>query len=140
MDAERFAQLISAYGAAPDRWPEGEREAALAFMAADRPRAERLLFEARMIDAALDASPAAQPSQALRAAILAAAPPPRPERRSLFGWTGVPGWAAGAGLAAACAVGVLTGVVAVESLSAESPDTLIAQAYETPADVTEILG
>jgi len=140
MDAERFEQLAAAYGGAPERWPEAERDAALAFMAADRTAAERILFEARLIDAALDASPQPQVSQALRDRILADAPRPRTERKLGFEWFGLRGWAAGAAMAAACAVGVVTGAFTVQQMAAHDADSLIAQAAEAPLEAEEYLG
>jgi hypothetical protein len=127
MDAERFAALTAAYGGEPQRWPQAERAGAAAFMAADRTLAERILFEARMIDALLDASPAPRASHALREAILASAPQPRPERRPLFDFGR---WAvAGAALACACVVGVMAGAGAVQRVTADSQaDAIIADA------------
>lgn len=139
MNAERFETLTSAYGADLRRWPAAERDAALAYMAADKVRAERILFEARQVDAALDASPAPQVSHALRDAILAAAPPPRPERRPLFDFSR---WAiAGAALACACVVGVMAGAGAVQRITADAQaDALIADVADLPVDEQEILG
>lgn len=139
MNTERFENLIAAYGAEPARWPAGEREAALAFVAADRAQAERLLFEARMIDAMLDASPSAAVPHALRDRILAMAPRERPERRVHLGFSG---WfKAGAGLAAACAVGAVAGSLTISQLAGEAQaDTILAQASDLPLDAQEILG
>lgn len=138
MNTERFETLIAAYGAEPSRWPERERASALAFMARDKAVAERLLFEARMIDAALDASPAPQVSHELRQRVLAMAPRERPARQNVFGL----GWMkAGAGLLAACAVGVAAGSVTMERLAgAAQTETILAQASELPLDEQEILG
>ena len=139
MNAERFEILTSAYGADLRRWPAAERDAALAFMAADKLRAERILFEARQVDAALDASPAPQVSHALREAILAAAPQPRPERRPVLDFGR---WAiAGAALACACVVGVMAGAGAVQRVTADAQaDALIADGADLPVDELEILG
>ncbi len=52
MTKDRFTAILAAYGANPARWPEAEREAALAFLAAN-PRAVRLA-EAAQTDAWLD--------------------------------------------------------------------------------------
>ncbi|HYE43681.1 MAG TPA: hypothetical protein VEA15_09845 [Caulobacteraceae bacterium] len=139
MNTERFETLIAAYGAEPSRWPAAERDAAMAFMASDRAAAERLLFEARMIDAALDASPTPQVSHALRESILAAAPRPRPVRSGGFGW---PAWLrAGAGLVAACAVGAAAGGLTITQLAgAAQADSILAQASDLPVDEQEFLG
>jgi hypothetical protein len=123
MDAHRFEQLASAYGADFRRWPVAEREAAAAFAAAHRTESERLLFDARMIDVALDAVGAAQPTYELRQQVIATAPPPRPRRLRANGWF----WIPSAGAAAACAAGVLVGVLAMDRASAtNSADTVIA--------------
>lgn len=99
MEQERFEQLIAAYGADPARWPAAERAAA------QRRAAERDLGDERALDALLDAYRVEGPSAALRQRVLAAAPGPRRAFRPtrLF-------WLSGAGLAAACAAGVLLGV------------------------------
>ena len=139
MNAERFETLTSAYGADLRRWPAAERDAALAFMAADKLQAGRILFEARQVDAALDASPTAEVSHALREAILAAAPQPRPEPKRFFDFSR---WAvAGAALACACVVGIVAGAGAVERITADAQaDALIADVADLPVDEQEILG
>jgi hypothetical protein len=70
---ERLRQLLEAYGADAERWPAGERDAALASLArSPEMRAEHAA--AARLDRVLDLAPAAQPSPALVAAVLAAAP------------------------------------------------------------------
>ncbi|MDX2275352.1 MAG: hypothetical protein NW206_07855 [Hyphomonadaceae bacterium] len=59
MNAERFKAIVEAYGADEKRWPEAERSAAMAFAA--RPEAQKLLAEARALDALLDASEDTEP-------------------------------------------------------------------------------
>ncbi len=139
MNAERFETLTSAYGADLRRWPAAERDAAVGFVAADKVRAERILFEARQVDAALDASLAPRISHALRDAILAGAPQPRPERKPFFDFGR---WVvAGAALACACVVGVLAGAGAVQRITADAQaDALIADVADLPVDEQEILG
>jgi len=140
MDAERFETLTAAYGADPRRWPSAERARADAFMAADKARAERILFEARLVDAALDASPTPQVSHALREAILASAPQPRAERKPFFDFSR---WAmAGAALACALVVGVMAGAGAVQRVTADAQaDALIADVDNNVAmDDQEFLG
>jgi len=104
MNPSRFEALISAYGAEPARWPAAEREMALAFLSA-QPDAGAMAEAERTLDDALDAWKPQFPTMALRNAILAASPPFRrgvgPNWRTL--------WLSGAGLAAACAVGVVVG-------------------------------
>jgi hypothetical protein len=84
MTQERFQQLTDSYGAEPKRWPAAERAAAQAFAEAQPEQARAALFAARMIDAALDMSPAIEVRPALRNAILATAPKPRPRRKGAW--------------------------------------------------------
>lgn len=74
MNRERFEQVLAAYGADPQRWPEGERGALEAYAAANADAAA-LLVEAREIDALLDVTrePLA-PNPQLASRILNAAP------------------------------------------------------------------
>lgn len=76
MTPKRLKQMLAAYGAQPRRWPEAEREAALALLAGSD-EARRLLEEARAIDRLLDVVPA--PEAALDAASLAARLTERPQ-------------------------------------------------------------
>jgi len=76
---ERLGELLDAYGAAAERWPDTEREAArrlIAQSAAARARWE----EAADLDRLLDAVPAEAPSSSLAARVIAAAPRRRPAR------------------------------------------------------------
>ncbi|MGE4291525.1 MAG: hypothetical protein AB7E32_04870 [Desulfovibrio sp.] len=70
MDGNRFKRILDAYGANPRRWPETERDAALAYMRTS-PEAEALRERAMDLDLLLDAVPAAQPSEVLRRGVLA---------------------------------------------------------------------
>lgn len=70
---ERFAGIVDAYGASPERWPHDERAAAEALAAASA-EARALLIEASALDRALDAAPAEAPSAALVERLLAARP------------------------------------------------------------------
>lgn len=142
MDAERFRDLAAAYGADPRRWPPDERAAARAFLAADR-RAERLLFEARLLDAALDASAAPPASAALRDRVIADAAraglTPRPQRR--VGGFSPLAWLSGAGWAAAGAAGVAIGLSSGAALSRDLQAEAVLEHASAPAlDDMEILG
>jgi hypothetical protein len=101
MTLERLRTLLDAYGAAPERWPAGERAAAEALLARS-PEAQRWQAASRRLDALLDAAPpprAASPDLARR--ILAATPrrpAPRVPRVARALATLVP-FAAAAGLA-----------------------------------------
>lgn len=146
MDAERFEILAAAYGGDPRRWPVAEREAALAYQNAEGVGAERILFEARQLDAALDASPPAQVSHALRNAVLASAPEPLAERKAA-------GWLSGAlfgefgrglmvaSLSAAAVLGVAAGATVTQKVISEAQaDAIIAEAGAPTLDEQEILG
>ena len=124
MDANRFEHLASAYGADFKRWPQAERATAQVFAAQNRTECERMLFDARMVDVALDAVAVAQPTHALRQQVIALAPKPRPRRLSSNPWF----WIPSAGLAAACAAGVLVGVMAMDraSTATTADNTVIA--------------
>lgn len=98
MTEQRFQQILSAYGANPERWPAAERDAAQAYAAAHR---ERLAL-ALALEAGLDdwLGPAErQPSELL-------------ERRILRRLDRMPGWnwrAPAAAAAAALVIGVMLG-------------------------------
>lgn len=53
MNLHRFKQILDAYGANPNRWPEEERESALAF-STNNQQACQLMLEYKMLDEALD--------------------------------------------------------------------------------------
>jgi hypothetical protein len=76
MTNDRFKELLDAYGADPARWPQSEREAALAF-AKSSDEARRLLDEAAALDRLIDLADTAAVTPALQARILAAFPQPR---------------------------------------------------------------
>lgn len=73
MSLQRFAQILDAYGARPERWPENEREEARALLQRS-PGARAEHEAARRLDAALDTAPLLTPSSELEARVLAAAP------------------------------------------------------------------
>jgi hypothetical protein len=76
---ERFEELLDAYGAAPERWPDAEREPAERLL--EQSAAARALWhQSADLDRLLDTEPAASPSPGLAARVLAAAPPRRPRR------------------------------------------------------------
>lgn len=69
MDSERLRQIITAYGGHPDRWPDDERDAALALLH-DRPELLDLQRSEQTLDEALDQWPAVEPSSSLIDAVL----------------------------------------------------------------------
>ncbi|RIJ20408.1 hypothetical protein D1224_14890 [Henriciella barbarensis] len=83
MTDARVLQLLQAYGAWPMAWPEHEREAAEAHLAAYPERFADALADARLLDSAFEAEPMPEPDPSLAARILADAPQPRTSRDSL---------------------------------------------------------
>lgn len=115
MTDERLLDLIGAYGAEPLAWPEEERAAAEAHLAAHPDRFATALDAARALDLAFAQAELAGVPDSLAARILNDAPKPRP---SGAGWAGrlhdmiFPNglrWPAGA-TAAALAMGLMAGV------------------------------
>ena len=106
MTPERFETLAEAFGGDVARWPQVERDAAAALMAARPAVVREILARAEDLDAALAAFSPPRAASGLMDRIIATAPTPRGRR----GWTGwlVPA-GLGAGLAAACAAGVMVG-------------------------------
>lgn len=51
---ERLIELIAAYGADPKRWPDNERDAAIAFMDANPKLAQTVMDDAQSLDQILD--------------------------------------------------------------------------------------
>jgi anti-sigma-K factor RskA len=143
MDLERLRAIVDAYGGDPARWPAAERPAAETLLAgSDAARA--LVAAAADLDAALDAVPARQPTLAMRAAILAAAPrPPAPSflTRLRDGWREVfaelGGWrTAGTVLAASLVLGIVSGGLLSDELSSsETAPGLLQLAYLDDSDV-----
>jgi hypothetical protein len=100
MNRERFQTLADAYGGDIARWPEAQRAAAREFTHAEPAWTAARLAEAAGLDAIL-AQPAPGVAGDLVGRVLAAAPRPLPRW-----WTR---WLAPAGLAAACAAGLIVG-------------------------------
>ncbi|HEV7354078.1 MAG TPA: hypothetical protein VGN74_13215 [Brevundimonas sp.] len=146
MDRTRLGELAEAYGADWRRWPESERDAARALLAAD-PAAERVLFEARQLDAMLDLAPRLEVTADQRARVIAAAPRPLtgPFARLRAGWrrSGAPGrsvWLSGMGVAAAICAGLLVGEAMVGRVSAGlQAEQVLYLASLDAVDDTEIL-
>lgn len=140
MNAERFSQLVEAYGADARRWPVADREAAEAFRAAQPNEAMRLLAEADAVDALLDAAPRPVVSAALRERVLAGARPRAGFPR--FGFR--PGrlvWLSGGAFAAAACAGVIAGQTLTTYLTADAQaEAVLYQASLSAFDDTEVLG
>ncbi len=73
MTPERMNAILAAYGAAPSRWPEADREAAEALIARSEP-ARAALAEAAHLDRLLDAAPAVPEADGLAARLRAMMP------------------------------------------------------------------
>ncbi len=73
---ERLKEIVDAWGASPSRWPEAERGAAEALLAASSEALGGLVAEAQRLDALLDAAPVEAPSAALMERLMAARPRP----------------------------------------------------------------
>jgi hypothetical protein len=105
MSVERFEALAESYGGEIARWPEGEREAARALLAAHAERLSPVLAGAAQLDRLLDLAPAQAPDAALLGRLIAAAPRPTAGARR---W--IAGVGAALGLSAAAFAGVAVGV------------------------------
>lgn len=140
MSTERLRALTQAYGADQRRWPEADREAAVATIARDADDARSLLFHAGQTDAALDASPRPAVSTALRdrvlASALAAGLTPRKARKV---WDRLVVWFAAGWAAAACA-GAVAGVNLTGHLTADDQtNAVLSQSMLGTVDDTEVL-
>lgn len=110
MTEDRVRDLLAAYGADAERWPEAEREPARRLVESD-PGLASEIAEAAALDTLLDAMPVPAPSPALRVR-LKAIPDRAPARwadRLAALWPFGPPWRPAAGLVAAALVGVLVG-------------------------------
>jgi hypothetical protein len=85
MTLDRFSAIVDAYGGSPARWPQQEREAAVAFMKSSA-EAQRLAQEAEGLDGLLDTTQTAPATRELQARILSTLPNAKGSR-----------WAVGAG-------------------------------------------
>ncbi len=118
LSLERFATLVEAYGAAPDRWPDDEREAAQQLVASSA-QARELLDREAALDHLLQFAPEVSPSAQLRQKVLADAPASDRGWTSRFDewtrslWPFGPRWQPATALVAAAALGILTGTVSL---------------------------
>ena len=64
MNESRFLEIIAAYGSRPARWPEDERDAALALLGAD-PSLARVMTEAAPLDSLLESYSVRPPENVL---------------------------------------------------------------------------
>lgn len=135
MTRERFEELAEAFGADVARWPADSRDGAALLMSGQPEFTQAVLARAERLDAALDAWRPAPASVGLVERIVSAAPKARAPR--WIGWLSPA--ALGAGLAAACAAGVLAGVTVSEhaGLAREVTVTNTLTAVSSSLDVEE---
>jgi anti-sigma factor RsiW len=110
MTPQRVSELIAAYGAVPEKWPQAERAEALAVLGRT-PALRAEVAQMAALDAALDRWPCPAPrlDAVVLAAAVSAAPRPRATRhRPRFRFP-VFAWPNAAGLAAAALAGFLVG-------------------------------
>jgi hypothetical protein len=135
MSSDRFRELAQAYGGAIDRWPAKEQVSARARLVAE-PSLAGVLGEAAALDALLDAAPQPVFSGVLRERLIAEAGKARPRTSPAMRWL------SGAGLAAACLIGVVTGAHYSDRLIGEQPAATTADsaahtttAFDSQSDV-----
>jgi len=109
MTPERFAELVEVYGAEPRRWPQGRRQAAIAFTEHHPEEAATIMETARRLDEALDRYAVPGPSAMLIRMTMESASIRAVSRRARLCWQGVSFAAVGLG-------GVLAGALAVAVL------------------------
>lgn len=147
----RLQVLLDAYGGAPARWPDDERDAALALLERSA-EARALRDEAARLDAVLDLLPAAEPSPELEERIVAAArragpPAAQPDRVASLddarvrreGRTRRRSWMlAAVPLAAAAALALWLGAEQAGDPSAGTGEVVVATADDAPRADVEI--
>ena len=126
MTPERFRQIIAAYGAAPQRWPEAERDAAQAFVSGNS-KAQSMLAQEASLDRMLSSYRIAPAGSALTGAIVASA---RPRRRLNWATIGKGLGLAGAGLAGAVAGAILMMAHAPSNPVADDDDGPILTSFD----------
>jgi len=143
MTEDRLIELIEAWGADPDGFPEAERAAAKAMLAANPARFAAALEEARALDLALERVPEILPSRDLTEALIASAPKPR-RPGFLSSLPKYAPWAPASGFAA-LAAGLFMGIMVAPAASAASDTDDVESVLEhalgyDPAAFTEELG
>lgn len=141
MNADRMRDLAEAWGGDLRRWPSAEREAAEAFARTQPDAAERALFEARQLDAALDAAPRVVVSTDLRDRVIASAHAAGLKARAA--WPGLRRllWIGGASWAAAACAGVVFGMTLTRDLERQIQlDLVLEQSPVGGLDDITVLG
>lgn len=109
MDSQIFSELVSAYGADPERWPQDRRVEAMVY--AETEDGRRLIAQAAGLDSVLSTYRLRDPSAILNAKIMAQARTQTTRRR----W--IVRYGLGAGMIGISLAGALTGAVAVINLT-----------------------
>ncbi|WP_029415933.1 hypothetical protein [Brevundimonas bacteroides] len=141
MNADRMRELAEAWGGDLRRWPAAERSAAEDFAATRPEAADRALFEARQLDAALDAAPRVVVSTALSDRVIASAQGAGLKARAA--WPGLRRllWIGGASWAAAACAGVMFGLTLTGDLERQAQlDLVLDQASIGGLDDMAVLG
>ncbi len=84
ISVERVLDLIAIYGAHTHTWPEEERAAAVALLEARPDMFADAITDARLLDGALEREVIPDPSSALSAQIMAAAPSPKARKAGIL--------------------------------------------------------
>lgn len=136
MTHERFEILAQAYGGDIARWPVAERDAAALLMAAEPEFARIVLSDAGELDAAMDLWAPMTVSPGLRQAVIDSAPSMRRSwgLRSWFMRAGV-----GAGLAAACAAGLIVGVKLSDAAQPLQTDETVSASLSNYDDLSGLI-
>jgi hypothetical protein len=135
MDTERFEAIVSAYGAAPRRWPEAERAEAERF-ARDHAGA---LEEANHLDGVLDLA-ADKADVTLPAARIVKRFVSRRTLHSLTSPASPSFWAMAASALIGIALGFSAGATAPVSAANAEPLQALSSAFVSPFDATEDVG
>jgi hypothetical protein len=114
MTLARFTDLLDAYGARADAWPQAEREAAQLLLQ-ENGDAQGLVAEAERLDAWLDDYAVAEVSPRLQARVLEV-PIVAARKRRRFGFR--VGWA----VALSCLIGVASGALSAPEVSADDDE------------------
>ncbi|CAN5338980.1 hypothetical protein BH11PSE2_BH11PSE2_06480 [soil metagenome] len=133
MNRQRFEALAEAFGGDIDRWPTADQAAARAFWSAEPQAADAALRAALDLDAILAAAPEPEFSVLLRERLMVAAPG---RHRSV--WRSARTWVSGAGLAAACAAGILVGANFSDRIVGDPTLEALGQtatSFDAPADL-----
>lgn len=125
MNALRFVEIMQAYGSDSARWPEGERDAALAF-AKTHDSATQILEQSRELDDLLNTQTAPAPSDLLKSRILKQAAPVQPAETSRPAYYRIAAVILFAGIAGIFAAGQMGG----DDYTEEEMDLLV-EAEET---------